>query len=287
MISSRYNSLTPEEEEVIVNKGTEQPFSGEYVNHFEDGVYVCKRCNAPLYRSSNKFASHCGWPSFDDEILGAVKREKDADGFRVEILCKNCGGHLGHVFEGERETTKNVRHCVNSLSLKFIPPKQLEEFQTAVFASGCFWGTEYWFAKADGIVKTTVGYAGGNIENPSYREVCTGKTGHAESVEVVFDPKETDYEQLVKLFFETHNPSQRGGQGPDVGDQYRSVIFYLNDEQKDIAEKVKNILVEKGADVTTKIELLKAFYPERDPAHQKYYFKNNKHPYCHFYEKKF
>ena len=153
----RYNQLTPEEERVILHKATERPFTGELLHNKASGVYVCKRCNAPLYRSEDKFDSHCGWPSFDDEIENAVKRVADADGRRTEILCGNCGGHLGHVFLGEGFTPKQTRHCVNSVSLKFVPARS-DNWQKAYFASGCFWGTEYFFMKAKRVKNTAVGF---------------------------------------------------------------------------------------------------------------------------------
>ncbi|HIG43771.1 MAG: methionine-R-sulfoxide reductase [bacterium] len=125
-MTNKFNDLTAEEARVVLHKGTEMPFSGEYDDFFEGGRYICRQCNAPLYRSEDKFQSHCGWPSFDDEIEGSVRREVDADGMRIEILCSNCDGHLGHVFEGERITEKNTRHCVNSVSMKFVSSDDLQ-----------------------------------------------------------------------------------------------------------------------------------------------------------------
>lgn len=289
-----YRTLTPEEEYVIVNKGTEMPNTGEYNEFYEEGVYTCKRCDAPLYRSEDKFSSHCGWPSFDDEIEGAVKRQTDSDGRRVEILCNNCGGHLGHVFEGEGFTPKNTRHCVNSISMHFYSKDEWDKMQeaksndrdTAIFASGCFWGTEYHFERQEGVISTEVGYTGGHKKNPTYKEVCTGNTGHAEATRVVYNPQIVSYEELAKLFFETHDPSQLNRQGPDVGTQYRTELFYLNEEQKAIAEKLKSILEEKGLKVVTRITPASVFWRAED-YHQQYYTNKGPAPYCHIYTRRF
>jgi peptide methionine sulfoxide reductase msrA/msrB len=330
-----YNKLTPEEESVILNKGTERPFTGEYEDFFEKGTYICKRCNAPLYRSDSKFESGCGWPSFDDEIPGAVKKVKDSDGMRTEIICNNCGAHLGHVFTGEGFTAKDTRHCVNSISLKFVRETQISETkcteicksnnpddsklnkvlssgnnlkteqnpksigkkdttgmnkevktEKAIFAGGCFWGVEYYFQKAKGVISTQVGYIGGHKDNPTYKEVCSGTTGHVEAMEVTFDPSQTSYEDLTKLFFEIHDFTQTNGQGPDIGEQYLSEIFYLDDAQKETAEKLNKILKDKGYKVATTLRKATTFWNAED-YHQEYYEHKGTTPYCHSWKKIF
>lgn len=283
-----YNKLTPEEERVILNKGTERAFTGKYTDYKADGTYTCKQCNTPLYVSTDKFDSHCGWPSFDDAIEGAIKRVTDADGRRTEILCANCDGHLGHVFIGEGFTDKNTRHCVNSISLNFVPVEIKKEvkMEKAIFAGGCFWGMEYQFQKVDGVKSVVSGYIGGHKDNPTYKEVCYTNTGHAEAVEITYDASKVSYEELAKLFFEIHDPTQVGGQGPDIGDQYRSEIFYFNDEQKAISEKLIKILNGKGYNVVTGLTKATKFYTAEE-YHQDYYKKTGGNPYCHIYTKRF
>ena len=283
----QFFDLTRAESAVINQKGTEPPFTGKYYDFIETGTYLCKKCGNALYHSADKFNSSCGWPSFDDEIKGAVRRLPDPDGIRIEIECASCGAHLGHVFTGEGFTSKNIRHCVNSLSVDFEPViLSPGRYGIALFAGGCFWGVEYYLQQIEGVVSVTSGFTGGHVKNPSYEEVCTGKTGHAEAVKVVYNPEKTSYEKLVKLFFEIHDPTQVGGQGPDTGDQYRSEIFYLNDDQKRIAEQCIGLLKSKGFKVVTAITKAQEFYPA-EAYHQDYYFTNGKVPYCHSYVKRF
>lgn len=169
---------------------------------------------------------------------------------------------------------------------KSMDKQESTKMERAIFASGCFWGTEYFLKRADGVIKTTVGYIGGTLENPTYREVCSKKTGHYEAVEVYFDPSVTDFETLARLFFETHDPTQKDGQGPDIGPQYRSAIFYLDENQKEISEKLINILKNKGLDVATSTIAATTFWPA-ELYHQDYYDLRGGTPYCHGYKKLF
>ena len=291
----KFNVLTEAEQRVILNKGTEYPGTSEFTDSEANGTYICKQCNQPLYTSATKFNSHCGWPSFDDEIAGAVTRVRDADGRRTEIVCSNCQGHLGHVFEGEMMTPKNTRHCVNGISMNFVEggealpaiiknePLDMSKLDTATFGAGCFWCVEVLFQKLKGVHHVESGYAAGKLKNPTYKMVCEGNTGSVEVAQIVFDPSIITYEKLVDILFHVHDPTTLNQQGGDHGTQYRSVIFYHNDEQKAIASEVlKHIDASNlwSNPVVTAIEPIRN-YSTAEQYHQDYYNLNKEtNGYC-------
>jgi peptide methionine sulfoxide reductase msrA/msrB len=170
--------------------------------------------------------------------------------------------------------------------MTFVPAQEAAQTEKAYFAGGCFWGVEYLFEHKEGVISAVSGFMGGSLENPSYQDVVAGNTGHLEAVEITYDPGRVSYEDLAKFFFEIHDPTQANGQGPDIGEQYLSAIFYNNDEEKEIATKLIDILKSKGYDVVTSLIPASTFW-EAEEYHQDYYDKNKKQPYCHVYQKKF
>ena len=278
---TKIDTLSSFEKHVLIDKGTERAFSGKYVHTKEDGTYRCKVCDTPLYRSGDKFNSHCGWPSFDDAIPGAIKEVPDADGRRTEIVCANCGAHMGHIFRGEGYTAKNVRHCVNSVSLNFQKKKaQSAMLKKAYFAGGCFWGVEHYLEQVEGVKEVISGFMGGDVKDPSYEDVVYKNTGHIETVEVVYDPSKVSYETLARTFFEIHDPTTLNRQGADTGTQYRSVIYYLSDNQKKAAEaKILELQHHLSAPVVTELSAAPEFY-DAEAYHQDYLTHNPSQGYC-------
>ena len=274
MAKDYFSHLNAEEQHILKNKGTEEPFTGEYNEHFEAGIFICRACENPLYESNTKFNSGCGWPSFDDELEGAIVRHEDLSRGRnrTEICCARCNGHLGHVFIGEQITEKNTRHCVNSLSIKFILHNHLE---VATFGAGCFWHVEKIFRQTKGVYLANSGYMGGDTLNPTYKEICIGDTNHAEVVNIHFNPKVISYIDLLDIFWENHNPTTLNQQGVDVGTQYRSVIFYYSDLQKVSAEKsTEEVQGNFSKPIVTQVIAKDKFY-RAEEYHQNYLNKNN------------
>ncbi|ARD22054.1 bifunctional methionine sulfoxide reductase B/A protein [Shewanella japonica] len=284
------NELTEFEKYVIEQKGTERPFSGEYVNHDAEGLYLCKKYLNPLYKSEFKFNAYCGWPAFDDEIHGAIDRTLDADGQRTEITCHECGGHLGHVFKGEMLTGKNTRHCVNSTSMVFKSKEEIENersakaksMELATFGAGCFWCIEAIFQRLDGVESVISGYSGGGTEDAHYEAVTSGTTGHAEVVQVTYDPSVISYQTLLAVFFAIHDPTTLNRQGNDKGPQYRSVIFTHDAKQVDAATIAISKLIQQGIwpkPIVTEVTMFEAFY-QAESFHENYFANNAEQPYC-------
>jgi peptide methionine sulfoxide reductase msrA/msrB len=283
--------------DVTQHEGTERAFDNKYHHFFEDGIYVDIVKGQPLFSSKDKYDSGTGWPSFTKPIDPKnIYTKTDGQmlfGERTEVRSRLADSHLGHVFDDGPKDKGGLRYCMNSAALKFIAAKDLkkegyEEFlplfaidrevklETAIFAAGCFWGTEEFFRKIPGVIKTEAGFSGGKIPHPKYEDTNDGHTGHAESVKIEFDASKVSYKTLLDQFFKIHDPTTLNRQGNDRGTQYRSAIFYENEKQKKEAFDFKAKVEKSGAwkaPITTEISEAKEFWPAEEE-HQHYLVKH-------------
>jgi peptide methionine sulfoxide reductase msrA/msrB len=300
--------LSPIQYEVTQRDGTERPFDNEFWDNKEAGIYVDVVSGEPLFSSLHKFDSGTGWPSFWQPIReGTVKKKRDWKLLlpRTEVRSELGDSHLGHVFEDGPPPT-GLRYCINSAALRFVPKAKLSaegygefvasfndtkvsgsdnsKLEVAVLAGGCFWGMEDLLRKMNGVKSTKVGYTGGNTSSPTYELVKKGSTGHAEAIMVEFDPKVVSYEEIVRYFFQIHDPTTKNRQGNDMGSQYRSAIFYQTPEQKKVAERVIRDLEERKvwqAPIVTELVVANTFTNAED-YHQDYLQKNPGGYTCHW-----
>jgi peptide methionine sulfoxide reductase msrA/msrB len=270
--------LTDEQFRITRLKGTERAFSSDLCSYFEPGRYACVCCGTELFDADTKFESGTGWPSFTQPIKdNAVAYHKDGSFgmVRIEALCNTCDAHLGHVFQ-DGPMPSGLRYCMNAVSLKKVAVSE----KKADFGGGCFWCTEAIFQRLKGVLKVESGYSGGKVVNPTYREVCSGVTGHAEMVEITYNPAEISFEDLLRIHLTTHNATTVSQQGADRGSQYRSIIFYRTEEEKQTTMKVIEEMQKNYSDmIVTQLELFEHFYKAED-YHQDYYNNNPDAGYC-------
>lgn len=270
--------LTPDQYRITRQAGTERAFSSPLCESFEPGKYACVCCDTLLFDSGEKFNSGTGWPSFTQPIVeNAIAYRKDnSHGMtRVEVTCNTCDAHLGHVFQDGPEPS-GLRYCINAVSLTKVASVE----RKATFGGGCFWCTEAIFQHLKGVLRVESGYSGGDVVNPTYREVCTGETGHAEVIEVTYDPNQITFEDLLRVHLSTHNPTTLNKQGADEGTQYRSIIFYRDLEEKATAERLVGEYRESiGKRVFTEVNPFVQFY-RAEANHQNYYRSNQGARYC-------
>lgn len=278
--------LSPDLYAVAREADTERAFTGTMWKSETKGTYYCATCGNKLFKSDQKFVSSCGWPSFFEQNNKESITFKDDNSYgmrRIEALCGRCDSHLGHLFDDGPEPT-GKRYCMNAISLDFVPDGVAStsgDLETIVIGGGCFWCVEAVYQNLDGVKSVYSGYAGGTVENPSYEEVCTGRTGAAEVVEITYYKTKTNLDEIFKVFFTVHDPTTLNRQGADVGTQYRSVIFYKNENEKKIAQDlIKELNTEVFSNkIVTTLEPLKKFY-KAEEYHQGYYENNKNKPYC-------